>query len=138
MLKLTTTIRTTPEKIFEYVTLFGKDGPLDKLSFTKKYGEIQNQEGNVYWTVDERDIVKWKCTFNYPEIRIMESVNSKWSDRRDKFETTVNGTKWIIEWASKSHGLKSLIQLIYFKVQGHKTYYRMIIKPLEDYFNNIR
>lgn len=136
MLKLTTTIRTAPEKIFEYVTLFGKHGPVDKLSFTEKYGEIENEKDNVYWMVDERDNVKWRCSFNYPKIRIMESANSRWSDRTDKFEATENGTKWIIEWNIKSHGLKALIQLIYFKVRGSQTYYRMIIKPVEDHFNS--
>ena len=71
MLKLTTIIKSPPEKIFEYVTLFGKNGPIDKISFKKKYGVIENQEDNVYWTVDERDAVEWKCSFNYPKIRIM-------------------------------------------------------------------
>ena len=136
MLKLTTIIKSTPEKIFEYVTLFGKNGPIDKTSFKKKYGVIENQEDNVYWTVDERDNIEWKCSFNYPEIRIMESVNSRWSDRTDKFEATETGTKWIIEWNIKSHGLKALIQLIYFKIKGYKKYHRMIIKPVEDHFSN--
>jgi hypothetical protein len=136
MLKLTTIIKNPPEKIFEYVTLFGKHGPIDKINFKKKYGVIENQEDNVYWTVDERDNVEWKCSFSYPKFRIMESVNSRWSDRTDKFEATETGTKWIIEWNIKSHGLKALIQLIYFKIKGYKTYHRKIIRPVEDHFSN--
>ena len=135
MLKLTTTIKATPEEIFEYVTGFGKDGPLDTVKFTKKYGEIEKQKDNVYLMIVEKDNVKWRCFFNYPKIRTIESVNSRWSDRRDKFEATANGTKWTVEWAPKSHGLKALVQLIYFKLRGYKTYHKIIIKPVEDHFN---
>ena len=59
-----------------------------------------------------------------------------WSDRTDKFEVTETGTKWIIEWNIKSHGLKALIQFIFFKIKGYKAYHRMIIEPVQEHFSN--
>ncbi len=82
----------------------------------------------------ETSVIKWRCTFDYPRWRDMEAVDTRWADRTDTFESTTGGTKWTVEWRTKTLGLKGLIQLIYFKLRGKNNYYNRIQKPVVDHF----
>ncbi len=139
-LRISAVINVPIEEIYEYVTAFRRNEPIDEEDFQQKHGEIVSRERNVFMTMEEESVqdgtpaVRWRCTFEYPIRRVMEAIDSLWANRTDTFRMVHGGTHWSIEWMSKTGGLKGLLQLIYFKLRSRHIYYSRFILPTLEHF----
>ena len=139
-LKVSAVIKAPPEKVFEYVTAFGKDGPIDEQAFQERNGKVQSREESVFLTQEEEGpgkdrLINWRCTFNYPTLRVKEARDSLWADRIDYFEPVNGGTRWSVEWRSKMGFITALVQFIIFKLRAQKIYRSQILQPTIDHFH---
>ena len=123
------------EEVYEYVTGMGPDGPLDRVLFAQKYGEIE-QEGDegIVTRVSDGDVeVLWRSTFDYPYRRLMV-VDSSSADREDTFVVVKGGTKWTVSVHSKKSGLSGLVQWLYFQVIGKYRVGVPVLSPVIFHF----
>ena len=123
------------EEVYEYVTGMGPDGPLDRILFAQKYGEVveESDEAIVTRVLDGDSEVVWSSTFDYPYRRVMV-VDSDSSDREDTFEVVKGGTKWTVIIHSKKGGIPGLMQWLYFQVIGKFRVGVPVISPVIFYF----
>ena len=79
MAKLTLSALILGERsqVYEYVTIYGSQGPTDLRSFREIYGTVIGQEDSTMITRDEEELdpITWNCTFDYPTERLMEAIN---------------------------------------------------------------
>lgn len=131
-----TNVPAPVEEVFEYITAFGADGPLDRVFFVQKYGEIVEEGGSVVLTRDteEDDDVLWRSTFNFPSRRTMEALESPWADREDVFETVRDGTRWTVTFIPKTRGLHGLVQYFYFQAIGKYRVGVPVLSPVVQHF----
>ena len=166
-LTLSILINAPLEEVYQYVTAFGKDGPVSLDAFQEKYGEILSQEGNVLvveeWVgmeeeedeeewdgeeegedeeeadeEDESDYITWRCIYDYPNRRFMEAVDSNWADRLDQFRAARGGTRWEVQWRTKTGGVKGMLQYLWFLVIANRNYRRNILDPVRQHFKEQR
>jgi hypothetical protein len=123
------------EEVYEYVTGMGPDGPLDRVLFAQKYGEIEQEgdEGIVTRVADGDAEVSWRSTFDYPYQRLMV-VDSSSADREDTFVVVKGGTKWTVTVHSKKGGFSGLVQWLYFQAIGKYRVGVPILSPVIFYF----
>lgn len=131
-----TTVPASIEEVYEYVTAFGPEGPVDRALFSQKYGEtVEETEGAVLTRdTDEGDEALWLCAFEYPTRRTMEAVESTWADREDLFETVRGGTRWTVNFIPKTGGLQGLVQYLYFQVVGKYRVGVPVLSPVVQHF----
>ena len=131
-----TTVPGPIEEVYEYVTAVGPDGPLDRVLFSQKYGEmVEETEGAVLTRdTDEGDEVLWLCAFEYPTRRTMEAVESTWADREDVFEIVKGGTRWTVTFNPKTGGLQGLVQYLYFLAVGKYRVGVPVLSPVVQHF----
>lgn len=137
-LRLSTTVNAPIEKLFERVTAYGSDGPLDDDVFRKEYGDILEEDGDTFTTMEE--IVRyadeepehntWRVTFRYPVQRTMEALDSTWAHRVDTLRETDSGTRWTIRWNTRTSGSRGVIQWLYFRIRGNRKVRRDIVDPV--------
>ncbi|MBI4298825.1 MAG: hypothetical protein HY666_03600 [Chloroflexi bacterium] len=133
-------IKASPEEVYEFVTAFGKDGPVNQETFDKRYGKLMSREGDAFIVKEEisrggeSEHVVWRCTFRYPQHRLMEAVDSLWADRLDQFRTARSGTYWRIQWRTKTGGIRGVLQYLFFRLIGYREPRRNIIKPVQRHF----
>ena len=140
-LKIATYIKEKPERVFERVTSFGKNGVLEKESFEEKCGRIERQEKSVVFTNEmasesKEATVNWKCSFEYPNMRMMEAPGTMWADRKDTFVAWDNGTRWTVEWTTRIGGFRGFIQSLYFRLRGKRKYHENVVKPVLEHFKS--
>ena len=141
-LNLSTFIPAPVEEVYEYVTAFGNDGPLDD-AFQIEYGELLGRNGNVFVTQEEDTKggdegpkkTTWRCTFEYPGRRMMETLDSSWSDRVDLFRPVRGGTRWRIRWNTRIGGIRGVAQYLVFRLVGHKRLRHGILDPVRGHFD---
>ncbi len=137
-LSLSTYIAAAPEDVFRHVTAFGEEGPLSDEAFRAKHGNVLSREGSTFLTreVEGDDEVRWRCTFQYPELRSMEALDSSWSSRTDTFQPRRGGTTWTIHWTNGSMGVKGIAQHLAFRLPGHRRVRRAIVEPVTRHFKD--
>ena len=144
-LKLTASVKAPIHDVYEYVTLYGQDGPLNLKSFHEHYGEIISESHNQFviredvrrYPDDDPELVTWYCSFRYPNFRKMEAVDSKWAHRQDSFEVEGKNTKWTIRWNTHIGGLRGVVQYIIFHLFGHRGIRRDLMNPTTNHFDDI-
>ena len=144
--RLSTLIAAPIEDVYRRVTAYGEDGPLGEEAFQKEYGEVLEQEGNSYvvredvrrYPDDPPELITWRCTFDFPESRNMESLDSVWAHRRDTFRSDGEGTMWRVDWDTRVGGLRGIIQYLSFRIVGHRRTRRHIMGPVQERFDRGR
>ena len=140
-LSISTLIPAPPEDVYQYVTAYGNDGPLDD-AFQAKYGNLVSNQRNVYVTREEdgrdgdegREEITWSSTFEYPTRRVMVAVDSSWANRVDVFRPVRGGTKWSIRWDTRVGGIRGAAQYLVFRLMGHRRFRRAVVDPIKRNF----
>ena len=130
------------EEVFQHVTAFGKDGPVDDAAFQEKHGNVLSRHGDVFMTQEEdrgdgNEVavrIRWKCTFEYPTRRVMEALDSSWADRVDQFRPASGGTVWRLYWDTHIGGLKGMAQYLVFLLVGSRRLRHNIVDPVKEHF----
>jgi hypothetical protein len=130
------------EKVYEHVTAFGRDGPVDEERFQHQYSEDirRTADGYVYtedirrYPDDPEDVITWLCSFDYPSRRVMTAVDSDWSHRRDYFEPIADATRWTVQWSTRGNLAHGLIQYLFFKLKRSKAIGREMMEPVRHHF----
>jgi hypothetical protein len=130
------------EKVYEYVTAYGPQGPVDWEQFRKQYAEdIRDTDDGYVYTEDIRrypddpeELITWRCTFEYPNRRLMTALDSSWSHRRDDFETIADATRWTVRWTTRGNLAQGLIQLLFFKIRRSSAIRRELLDPVRLHF----
>ena len=137
-LKLQTLVQGSPEKVFEYVTGYPASGQPDHQALEERYGRLVKWEGDSY-TFEENteEGASWRCAFQPPKRRVMEALESNWADRIDQFENSSGGTLWTVIWESKSRGLASYTQWLFFQLRGKRRVYQQFITPVAQHFQQM-
>ena len=141
-LRISTLVPAPVEKVYEYVTAYGPDGPVGDERFQEKYAEDVRltDDGYVYtedvrrYPDDPEDIINWRCTFEYPSRRVMAALDSEWSHRRDDFKPFAGGTRWTVRWSTQGNVAHGLIQLLFFKLRRGKMIRRELMDPVISHF----
>ena len=146
-LNLSALIPAPPEDVYQYVTGYGKDGPLPD-SFQAQYGKLVSNNDNVYVTEELEDSdeegeesgekITWNTTFEYPSRRVMEAVDSSWANRVDLFRPVRNGTRWTISWDPRVGGIRGVAQYVAFRLAVHRRFRRSVIDPVRAHFDGSR
>ena len=145
-LRLSAFVNAPIEEVYEYVTAFGRDGPLDAESFREKYGVLLRREEDAFivqedvraFPEDEPLLITWRCTFRYPLSRTMEALDSRWANRRDTFREVDDGTAWRVQWDTWGRGLRGIIQYLAFRLVGHRRIRRELLDPVKEHFEKAR
>ena len=114
---------------------------MDDDSFRTKYGDVLSHEGSVFVTREDggggepgsQDIT-WRNTFEYPNRRVMEALDSDWADRIDFFRPEGGGTRWSIRWNTRVWGIKAVAQYLTFQLVSRRRLRREIIGPVTQHF----
>ena len=141
-LRISTVVSAPVEKVYEHVTAYGPDGPVDEERFQKQYSEnIRLTDDGYVYTEDTRqypddpeEIITWRCNFEYPSRRFMAALDSSWSDRRDVFETFADGTRWTVQWSTQGNLALGLFQLLFFKIRRGKVIRLELLDPVRRHF----
>lgn len=138
VLRLTALVRGTPAQVFEHVSAYGPSGPVSEEAFRQRYGKTLERQGNIFTVQEEgEDPVTWRCTFEHPRRRTMESVDARWADRRDTFLDAPEGTRWIIQWRTQRGGLVGILQWLNFNLWLHKRFRRDMVDPVVQHFQSL-
>ncbi len=131
-----TTVPGPIEEVFEHVTAFGPEGPVDRVLFSQKYGETVEEDGGTVVTraPDEDGDVLLHCSFEYPTRRVMVGERSSWADREDVFEAVKGGTRWTVTFDPKAHGVQGLAQWLYFQMVGKYRVGVPVLSPVVQHF----
>ncbi len=128
--------------VYEYVTAYGPEGPVDEEEFRQRYSENirRTADGYVYtedvrkYPDDPEEVITWPCNFQYPSLRFMTAVDSNWSHRRDDFAPSADATRWTVQWSTHGNLAQGLIQLLFFKIRRGKAITRDILDPVRRHF----
>ncbi len=142
LLRLSVYIHAPIEDVYRHVTAFGADGPVSDEAFASRYGVVLGRDGDSivveedvrHYPEDEPELVRWRCTFEYPTARRMDAVDSIWSDRYDSFRSEKDGTRWSVRWRTKIGGLHGAAQYIYFLLVGGRRMSREVFDPVRKHF----
>lgn len=138
-LQLSTFVPGPVEEVYKFVTSYSSAGVVNTGVFTQKHGNIVKSEGNIIVTKDSQagyDLT-WRCTFEYPNRRLMEAVDSGWADRTDIFKVTTMGTNWEIAFETKRRGPIGGVQALFFYLFTKKRIYNTSIDPVVQHFRKI-
>lgn len=127
------------EEVYTFVTAYGFEGVSDPINFTEKHGEIVKSEGNILTTKDSQygyDLT-WRCTFEYPNRRLMEAIDSNWANRTDFFTMANFGTQWAITFETKRGGPAGGVQALFFHLFTRKRIYQSSINPVIKHFTMV-
>ena len=141
-LRVSTVVPAPAEKVYEYVTAYGPEGPVDDEQFRQRYSEDVRRTGDGYvytedirrYPDDPEEIITWRCTFEYPSRRFMAALDSDWSHRRDVFKPIADATRWTVQWSTQGSLAPSLIRFLYFKIRRGKVIRREIMDPVRRHF----
>lgn len=141
-LRLSVFIAAPIEDVYQYITDYGKDGPVSDEAFEAQYGTVIEQDGHNFvveedvrrYPEDEPEFVTWRCTFTYPTERNMEALDSLWSDRADSLRSADGGTQWTIRWRTKTDGLRGIAQYLFFLLFGHRRMKRDMLTSVKEHF----
>ena len=130
------------EQVYEHVTAYGPEGPVDEEQFQQRYSEDirLTDDGYVYtedirrYPDDPKEVITWRCTFEYPSRRITTALDSIWSHRRDDFEPVADATRWTVQWSTHGGVVHGLIQFLFFKLRRSKVIRREIMDPVRRHF----
>ena len=141
VLRLGVTVPGPQEEVYAFVTAFGAAGPLDEEQFREKYGEVLERDGDTIVVreddeVDVADVLTWRCTFDYPQRRVMEVVDSPWADRIDEFRATQGGTRWTVTFRTKRTGFVGFLQWLFFRLLTSRGFRRRIVEPVVAHFRD--
>jgi hypothetical protein len=134
-LRIKTVVPGDLDRVYEQVTAFPVEGQIDVPALEERYGSLLERQGKTL-TFEERgeSQVKWRCTFDPPNQRIMRALDSSWSDRTDRFEPTGGGTLWTISWELKAQGLAAYTQWLVFHLREKKRAYQRLVMPIVTHF----
>ncbi len=125
----------SPAQVFSYVTAFPAVGEPDHRLLEEKYGRLLAQEGNCYTFQDTTEAAnRWRCHFDPPHRRVMQALESTWSDRTDTFEASGNGTRWTLTWELKARGSPTLFRWLLFRFKDRQQIYRGLVQPVLEQF----
>ncbi len=135
-LRIAAEVPAPREEVYRFVTAWGPDGPEDEDAFVEKYGEILERTEGAIVTQEtgDDDTLTWRCTFDYPARRVVEAVDSTWSDREDDFWEVSEGTRWVVTFVSKRGGLVGVMQWIFFRLMTRRNVRRVIVGPVLAHF----
>jgi hypothetical protein len=138
-LHVSTFIPGTQKEVYTFVTAYGSEGVADPTKFTEKHGQIVQSEGNIITTKDSQagyDLT-WRCTFSYPNKRLMEAIDSNWAHRTDFFTMANLGTQWAITWETNRGGPAGGVQSLFFHFFTKKRVYQSSINPVIQHFTKL-
>ena len=143
ILRLNAYIDAPREEVYRYVALYDADGPIDEAEFVSRYGEIVERDGDTIvvdedvrsFEEDPPDIVRWRCSFDYPARRAMVAVDSVWADREDTFGEEDGGTRWTIRWRTKTGGWRGALQTVFFWLVQGRRLGREVFGPVREHFS---
>ena len=141
-LRLVSFVAAPIEDVYQYVTTYGPDGPVDGDTFEEKYGETLQHDADAIivredvrrYPEDDPQLITWRCTFDYPASRTMEALDSAWADRYDSFEADGDRTRWTVRWDTRLGGLRGRVQWLVFRLITHKSMRRDLVDPIKDHF----
>lgn len=134
-LAVTGLVTASPEEVYQFVTAYAPGGPVSEEALRTKYGRILSREGNTYlFEEDGEEKARWRVRFEPPTRRVMEAIDSRWSDRTDLFQQARGGTRWTVVWQSKVGGVRGVLQLLVFHLFHKRRIRREIIQPVVDSF----
>ena len=141
-LRISMIVPAPAEKVYEYVTSYGQDGPVDDEQFRRRYSEdVRPDDGGYVYTEDIRlypddpeDLITWRCVFDYPNRRVMAALDSDWSDRQDDFEPLGDDARWTVAWSMHGSLVQRLTRFLYFKLRRSKVIRREILDPVVSHF----
>ena len=141
-IRLSARVPAPVEDVYQHVTAFGEDGLLDEEIVHERYSEDIRLDGAEYvYTEDTRiheddpsQIITWKCSFDYPNQRVMRAVDSNWSHRTDTFHPDRGFTHWTVMWEIQDNFFRSLIKYFAYKVGTHRSLRRLVINPVIKHF----
>ena len=130
------------EKVYEHVTSYGPDGPVDDEQFRRRYSDdIRPDDGGYVYTEDIRrypddpeEIITWRCVFDYPNRRVMAALDSDWSDRQDDFEPLGDASRWTVRWSVHGGMVPRLVRFLFFKLVRGKVIRREMQEPVVRHF----
>lgn len=135
-LRIAATVPAPREDVYRFVTAWGPDGPDDEAAFTEKHGAVIERSDGAMVTREAGDdeALTWRCAFEYPASRVMEAVDSTWSDRLDEFRDTARGTRWVLTFVSKRDGFVGVVQWLFFHLMTRRNVRRAIVGPVLAHF----
>lgn len=141
-LRLSCVIDAAIEEVYQYVTAYGREGPVADGAFEAKYGADVRQEAGAFivtedvrrYPEDEPELVTWRYTFTYPTVRTAEALDSTWANRRDTFRSISGRTLWTIQWDSWARGPRSIIQYLAFRLVERRRITRELLDPVNEHF----
>ena len=138
-LHVSTFIPGAQEEVYTFVTAYGSEGVVDSTIFTEKHGEIVQSKGNILTTKDTQAgyDMTWRCTFEYPNKRLMEAIDSNWANRTDSFTMTTLGTQWAITFETTRGGPAGGVQTLFFHLFTKKRIYQLSINPVIQHFTRV-
>lgn len=135
ILQIEAYVPASPAQVFSHVTAFPAGSLPDNRLLEEKYGRLLSQEEGYYVFQDNTEAAnKWRCTFEPPHRRVMEALESNWSDRIDAFETSGEGTRWTLTWELKSRGAPALFKSLFFRFKDRKQIYNGMVQPVIEQF----
>jgi hypothetical protein len=126
-----------PSAVFTHVTTFPTHGEPDARLLENKYGRIEKRDGLAFTFIDNSrpdTDTRLLYTFEPPQRRCMQHLDSDWADRTDTFLPSGNGTEWTILWEPKSKGAPFLIRWLFFRWKDRQRLYNQIMQPVVDHF----
>ena len=137
-LRVAATISAPLEDVYRFVTAYGPEGPVSEELFAEKNGDIIGHDGAAILTREDGPggALDWSCTFEYPESRMMQAVDSNWSDREDRFRLTAGGTRWVVTFLTTRSGLLGFMQWVVFRVATSRRVRRVVVKPVVAHFHD--
>lgn len=139
-------VPASPEAVFEHVTAFAVTGRTGRRALEEKYGRLVGRDGDTYTFHEDtkkdtlealKEGVTWRCTFNPPNRRIMEALDSKWADRTDWFQPSGEGTLWTVVWVGKIQGVRILTQWLTFQLRDKRQVYAEMVRPVVEHFEEV-
>ncbi len=139
-LQVSAFIPGTIDQVYTFVTAYDFEGIFDHTLFTKKHGDIQKIEANILTTKDSQDgyDLTWRCTFDFPNRRSMEAIDSNWANRTDTFTTANLGTQWTITYETKRGGPAGGVQALFFYLFTKKRVYQSFVEPVINHFTQAK
>ena len=135
ILQIEAYVPASPAQVFSHVTAFPAGSAPDDRLLEEKYGRLLSREGNCYTFQDNTESAnKWRCSFDPPHRRVMQALESTWSDRTDTFEAAGDGTRWTLSWELKSEGITALCKTLFFRFKDRKQIYNDLVQPVIDQF----